>query len=79
MNCVADALFLAIRTTTIELVVKNIAEVDATGRLYIPMSVQGHCMPLCTLYGYNINRVGVFLHRLQTTDCGDSQVASERK
>ena len=35
MECVADALFLAIRNFHKRMVVKNIAEVDAAGR-YIP-------------------------------------------
>ncbi|UKK54937.1 hypothetical protein [Prevotella sp. E2-28] len=46
------------------MVVKNIAEVDATGRyIAIPLACRGHTMPSRTLYGCNIytNGVGITL------------------
>ena len=35
LECVADALFWLFETTTLKIIVKNLAEVGATGR-YIP-------------------------------------------
>ena len=64
MECVADALFLAIRNFHKRMVVKNIAEVDAAGRyITIPLACRGQTMPSRTLYGCNIytNGVGITL------------------
>ena len=44
MNCVADALFLAIRNYHIELLTKNKTDVDATGRyILIPLLCADGC------------------------------------